>query len=180
MCLVPRFSAVNRVYVNKHTWVWYLRLTIQQWSVLVYVNKNYWFWWPNELGGFLQRWRYPNISCICKTRILVKLGQALLFLLRAGILSSFCKVVIDKVIDEKKNPNCCQKPIIAAIDSKHAFQCEAHCIVWHTFWGDAEVHWSDQPPSLYSVINIYEIDKETYLAVVWPIVMHQSVADYFA
>ena len=23
MCLVPRFSEVNRVYVNKHTWVWY-------------------------------------------------------------------------------------------------------------------------------------------------------------
>ena len=29
MCLVPRFSAVNRVYVNKHTWVVGLRPTVQ-------------------------------------------------------------------------------------------------------------------------------------------------------
>ena len=40
VCLVPRFSAVNRVYVNKHTWVVGLRPTDLQWSDLVYVNMN--------------------------------------------------------------------------------------------------------------------------------------------
>ena len=40
VCLVPRFSAVNRVYVNKRTWVLGLRLTIQQPVYLVYVHKN--------------------------------------------------------------------------------------------------------------------------------------------
>ncbi len=36
-----------------------------------------------------------------------------------------------------------------------------HIVLFGTL---SEVHWSGQPPSLYLVINIYEIDKETYLA----------------
>ena len=38
---------------------------------------------------------------------------------------------------------------------------EKHIVLFGTL---SEVHWSDQPPSLHLVINIYEIDKETCLA----------------
>ena len=85
--LVPRFSKVNRVYVNKHTWVWYLSS-----------GRNY------------------------RERLLIAVKS----ILTANMLFN-----------------------------------EKHIVFFGTL---SEVQWSDLPQSLHLLVNIYEIDNETYLA----------------